>query len=238
MSFVDGGVYLSLGYILKSGLCVLTELSTFSFSRWCWDALNVSSNKQGRFLLCPLTFPLFLPPMYLLVQLTVDQQSQEGAQVANDEKKSSYVALLSPQFCWQMDGKPQVPSGSSRGQRWDWEGRGTHAPSWKATGQGFVGAHFLPSPLPGYWRKAPQASSETGQTAVRPRSAAPGPIPAAGGSCAPLLIFTRLFCSELRYHCLLLIGARRWREGSEQASFCPFGVGGLGEEDEGAETEK
>ena len=46
--------------------------------------------------LCSLTFPLFLPPIYLLVQLTVDQQSREGAQVANDEKKSSYVALLSP----------------------------------------------------------------------------------------------------------------------------------------------
>ena len=130
-----------------------------------------------------------------------------------------------PQFCWQMDGKPQVPSGSSRGQRWDL-GRGVapKASVLESHWAGLCGCPLpLPSPPPRYWRKAPRPPSETGQTAVRPRSAEPGPIPVAGGSCAPLLIFTRLFCSELRYHCLLLIGARRWREGSEQASFCPFG---------------
>ena len=171
--------------------------------------------------------------MYLLVQLTVDQQSREGAQVANDEKKSSYVALLSPSVLladgWEAPSTIWVLKRSEVGSG---EGRGTQG---LRPGKPLGRALWVPTPppisTPRYWRKAPRPPSETGQTAVRPRSAAPGPIPVAGGSCAPLLIFTRPFCSELRelrYHCLLLIGPRRWREGSEQASFCPFGCGGWG----------
>lgn len=175
--------------------------------------------------LCSLTFPLFLPPIYLLVQLTVDQQSREGAQVANDEKNSSYVALLSPPVPpadgWEAPSTIWVLKRSKVGSG---EGRGTQGlrPG-KPPGRALWVPTPPPSPTPRYWGKAPRPPSETSRpNCCRTAERSAWTRPVAGGSCAPLLIFTRPFCSELRCHCLLLIGPRRWRGGSEQAS-CPVG---------------
>lgn len=162
MSFVDGGVYLSLGIFLRAGLCVPTELSTFSFSRWCWIQMYPLTSKADFFL--SSHFPSSSLPCTYWFNSQLTKQSQEGAQVANDEKKSSYVALLSPsQFCWQMDGSPSTIWVLKRSEVGSGEGRGhPRPPSWKATGQGFVGAS-TPSHLhPRQLEKGPRPPSETG----------------------------------------------------------------------------
>lgn len=178
--------------------------------------------------------------MYLLVQLTVDQQSQEGAQVANDEKKSSYVALLSPSVLladgWEAPSTIWVLKRSEVGSG---EGRSTQG---LRPGKPLGRALWVPTPppisTPPILEKGPSPSLGN-----RPNCCQTSERRAWTHTCC-----WRLLRATAYLHPPVLLGVAvslppaDWSEeveGRQRAGLLlPFWVGGLGEEDEGAETEK
>ena len=140
-----------------------------------------------------------------------------------------------PQFHWQMDGKPQVPSGSSRGERWDL-GRGV-APKASALESDRAGLCERPLAFP---PPPPDAGERPSPPSEASRPNAVGPRGAQGldPSCCWRLLFTR-WCSLGVAVSLPSADRSEEVEGRQRGGLLlPFWVCGLGEEDEGAETEK
>ena len=128
---------------------------------------------------------------------------------------------------------PQEVQGGIWGGAWH-----PRPPSWKATGQGFVGAHSPSQPHPPILGKGPSPSLRNQPAKLLSDRGAQRLDPSC---CRRLLRATAYFHPPVLFGVAVSLPPADWSEeveGRQRAGLLPCWVCELGEEDEGAETEK